>query len=223
MKLFLIAFPCALAFLCTTYAAYLAVDDQSKPWTGFQEGLFLTFPLDELESHYLCDVLIGNEAFQIDIHSSSTDDWVAAPRNERNLPQEYVNLINQHLKASVGPSGVPASNRVPSSHIARFTSKHVTPIISCQRPTTQIPCSVLQRRIGFMHVIDLLSILAVGLLAAAATGIAAVLRRHDHLKRPVIITHSPRMARLDQLHELPSVHNLEETEYVFDYIKSKLG
>jgi len=220
MKLLPIALPGALAYLCSTYAAYLAVDDQLKPWTGFQEGLLMLPSHNEHDSHHLCDVMIGNDKFQVDVHSTSSDEWVVSPRDERNLPQEYVTLINQHLKANAPTS---TSNHVHSSPLAQSTSKYAPPIITCQRPAAQVPCSILQRRIGFMHVIDLLSIVAVGLFAAIATCIAAVLRRNDQTTRSVTMANTPRLVRLDQLRERPSPFNLEETEYVFDYIKCKLG
>lgn len=69
-----------------------------------------------------------------------------------------------------------------------------------------------------MHAIDLLSIIGVGFLAATASGVAALLRRHDQQKRTE--TDIPRSISLNYLHEHP---NSDDTEQVFDYIKSKLG
>jgi len=222
MNLLPIALICAIGQLCSSYAAYIAVEDPSIPWTSFQdaalpvsEGLLLAPLLHDLDSHYLCDVVIGNEAFQISVHSASPNTWIPAPTVERILPSEYVNLINDHFSSS--------SHRPHFSPPAHSPSNAAgLPAISCRRPADH---SVLQQRIGFMHVIDFLSILGVGFLAAVASSVAALLRRRDHhLKRP---DSAPPMVmqwgRLDHLHERPSLDNRHETEYVFSYIKSKLG
>ncbi|KIK69519.1 hypothetical protein GYMLUDRAFT_33889 [Collybiopsis luxurians FD-317 M1] len=217
----------AIACLCSsTYAAYLSFDDHSKPWTGFEEGVLLPPPIDDLDSQYLCDVMIGDEAFQISVHSTSPDEWIPAYVNERHLTQEYVTLINQHLRMNIGRSSGPpttTSHRVHSSPLAHSPLNPTSPTISCKRPTQST--SIFHRKIGFMHVIDLLSILGVGFVAAAASGVAALLRRHDHHHHhhPVIVAPVPRRPRLDHFLERPSTENSDDTEYAFNYIKSKLG
>jgi len=231
MKLLPIALPCAFFCLCGTHAAYLSIENHSKPWTSFQditlsanEGLLLALPIHDMDSHYLCDVVIENQAFQISVHSESPDNWIATPMVERSLPQEYVSLINEHLTTSAGLPTTTTFNRAHSS-----PPLNVAPIISCKPcPINQQSSSVLQQRIGFMHVIDLLSIVGVGFLAAAATGVAALFRRHDHLKRSGRIINMksctpPQWGRLDHFHERPSMDNHDETEYVFNYIRNKLG
>jgi len=225
MKLLILATTCLL--LCGTHAAYLSIEDHSTPWTSFHdithEGLLLTPPPHDLDAHYICDVVIENkDAFQISVHSESPDNWIATPMTEKDLPAEYVTLINDHLKASTGlPTGT--SNRAhppPRAHYGSSTA----PMISCKRHINQRPASLMHQRVGFMHLIDLLSILGVGFFAAAMSGAAAVLRRRDHLKRrPVTVLDAKYASRLlDHLHELPSVDNRVETEYVLNYLQSKL-
>jgi hypothetical protein len=235
MKLLPIALPSIIACLCSNIvlAAYLSIEDHSNPWTSFHdialaenEGLLLTLPVHDPDSHYLCDVVIGNhEAFQISVHSESPDNWIATPMVERSLAQEYVTLLNEHIKTTAGRSDHGRATSNPSQLAHSLMNNAVAPIITCKRPVNQRSGSVLQQRIGFMHLIDVLSIVGVGFLAATASGIAAWFRRHDHLKRPVAITnyHSYARCRLDHLHERPSMDNHDETEYVFNYIKNKLG
>jgi len=229
MKLLFLATTCL--WLCGTHAAYLSIEDHSTPWTSFHdithEGLLLTPPPHDSDAHYLCDVMIENhETFQISVHSESPDNWIATPMAETDLPAEYVTLINEHLKTSTGlPTGTlnrARSSPRPHSHYGSPSS--TAPIISCKPHINQRPTSFLHQRVGFMHLIDLLSILGVGFFAAAMSGAAAVLRRRDHLKRrPVTVMDIKCASRLlDHLHELPSVDNRVETEYVFNYLQSKL-
>jgi hypothetical protein len=214
MKLLLLALPYALASLSATYAAYLSVHDHSKSWTGFQEDLWLAPPLGDLDSHYICDVAIGEDAFQISVHSASPDDWSTADIDEKHLSEEHVTYINQHLRTNLGRSTSKREYHSPS--LLKLSTT-----ISCRHPTQ--PKSVLQQRIGFMHVVDFLSILGVGFVAATASGVAAWLRRHEHSKRSDVMTALSRQPRLDHFHEHPSTDNLHETEFALNYIKSKLG
>ncbi|KAF5385659.1 hypothetical protein D9757_005461 [Collybiopsis confluens] len=217
-----------LACLCSsTFAAYLSVNDQLKPWTGFDEGVLLPPPVDELDSHYLCDVTIGDDAFQISVHSSSPDEWASAYADVSHLSHEYVTLINQHLRMSIASrlsTTTYESNLVHSSPLAHPPSNLTPPpTISCKHPIHST--SIFRRRIGFMHVIDLLSIIGVGFVAAAASGLAALLRRNDrhHVKGPIIVAPTPRRPRIDHFHERPSIDNDDETEYAFHYIKTNQG
>ncbi len=85
MKLvYSIALPCALTYLSSAHAAYLSVEDPSDAsWPDLQdlvlpmgEGLLFTHPLHDPVAHYLCDVLIGNTAFEISLRP---ERYVPAP------------------------------------------------------------------------------------------------------------------------------------------------
>ncbi|KAJ3865536.1 hypothetical protein EV359DRAFT_80371 [Lentinula novae-zelandiae] len=207
-----------VACVWATQAAYLSIHDQEQPWTGFQEGIMMTPVLDELESHYLCDVTIDNEVFQISVHSTSQDDWTSNTLDGRELPEEHITIIDQHLRFEVEhlTGSTSTSKDAHSSPLSPSSFSITHSSISCQH--VGFASSTFRRRIGFMHAIDLLSIIGVGFLAATASGVAALLRRHDQQKRTE--TDIPRSLQLDYLHEHP---NGDDTEQVFDYIKSKLG
>ncbi|KAJ4482132.1 hypothetical protein J3R30DRAFT_3402762 [Lentinula aciculospora] len=223
MKFLPISLLCAIAHLCRTHAAYLAVHEQAN----LQEGFMMSSTLDERDSQYLCDVMIDKEAFQISVHSTSVtllhspDDWSTSPLDGRELSDEFMGFIKQHFRTNAGQSGAPMSTPDRSHlHPSAYPSFRVDSLsISCQQSV--IPGSALRRRIGFMHVIDLLSIVGVGFLAAIASGVAALLRRQDCASSTV--TDIPRSLQLNHLHERPATYGSGETEYVFDYIKSKLG
>ncbi|KAJ3775547.1 hypothetical protein FB446DRAFT_394021 [Lentinula raphanica] len=219
MKFLPISLLCAIIFLCSTNAAYISIHDQKQSWAGLQEGLMVTPALDELDSQYLCDVTIADEAFQIAVHATSPDDWATTSVDGKELPNEYITVIDQHLRTSLGQlssSPTTMSDHVQSSPMTRSSSDTAFPSITCKRSV--VAGSALRRRVGFMHIIDLLSIIGVGVLAVTAQGIATLLRRHDDFNQPV--TEFVRTSRLNHLHERP---DNDETEYVFDYIKSKLG
>ncbi|KAJ4468962.1 hypothetical protein C8R41DRAFT_632207 [Lentinula lateritia] len=139
-------------------------------------------------------------------------------RDGRELSDEHITIIDQHLRFEVEHLTAPTYNSkdAHSSPLSppSFSITHSS--ISCQH--VGFASSTFRRRIGFMHAIDLLSIIGVGFLAATASGVAALLRRHDQQKR--IETDIPRSLQLDYLHEHP---NGDDTEQLFDYIKSKLG
>ncbi|KAJ4491378.1 hypothetical protein C8J55DRAFT_504059 [Lentinula edodes] len=205
------------ACVCATQAAYLSIRDQEQPWAGFQEGIMITSVLDDLDAQYLCDVTIDKEIFQISVHSTSQDDWTSHTLDGRELPDEHITIIDEQLRIEVGH--LSASTSTPkdahSSPLSPPSFSDTRSSISCQHISSA--SSTFRRRIGFMHAIDLLSIIGVGFLAATASGVAALLRRHDQQKR--IGTDVPRSLRLDYLHEHP---DSDDTEQVFDYIKSKL-
>ncbi|KAJ3997571.1 hypothetical protein F5050DRAFT_1392362 [Lentinula boryana] len=203
--------------LCGTHAAYISIHDQKQSWAGLQEGLMVTPALDELDTQYLCDVMIANDAFQISVHATSSDNWATTSLDGKEFPKEYITVIDQHLRIKLGQT-IPPTSTSDHDHSYPLTSSPIlgtSPSISCQRLV--ISGSALRQRIGFMHIIDLLSIVGVGFLAATASGIAALLRRHDH-QRPA--AEIPRPFQLNHLHERPKS---DETDYAFDYIKSKLG
>ncbi|GAW05712.1 hypothetical protein LENED_007587 [Lentinula edodes] len=87
-----------VACVWATQAAYLSIHDQEQSWAGFQEGIMITPVLDELDSHFLCDVTIDNEVFQISVHSTSEDDWTSNTLDGRELPDEHITIIDQHLR-----------------------------------------------------------------------------------------------------------------------------
>ncbi|KAJ3811886.1 hypothetical protein EV368DRAFT_80970 [Lentinula lateritia] len=205
------------ACVWATQAAYLSIHDQEQPWAGFQEGIMITPVLDELDSQYLCDVTIDNEVFQISVHSTSQDDWTSNTLDGREPPDEHITIIDQYFRLAVEhlAGSTSTSKDAHSSPLSPSSSSDTHSSISCQH--VGFASSTFRRRIGFMHAIDLLSIIGVGFLAATASGVAALLRRYDQLKRHE--TDIPRALQLDYLHEHP---NSDDTEQVFDYIKSKL-
>ncbi|KAJ3791290.1 hypothetical protein GGU11DRAFT_576834 [Lentinula aff. detonsa] len=217
LKFLLFSLLCTIICLCGTHAAYISIHDQKQSWAGLQEGLMVTPALDELDTQYLCDVMIANDAFQISVHATSSDNWLTTYLDGTELPKEYIAVIDQHLRTNLGQTTSPTStsDHDHSYSLSSSSSPGTSSSISCKR--LDISGSALRQRIGFMHIIDLLSIIGVGFLAATASGIAALLRRHDH-QRPS--TEIPRFLQLNHLHERP---HSDETDYAFDYIKSKLG